>query len=714
MRILPFLLFLLSFPLAAQTVKQTGYVRTVGRPDNRQGTRLSGALIRVSGQHNTVQSGRQGTFTLLFTKQNEFRFSSIRLTGYDLQEREVLGRRYAVSATVPVEIVLVPQSLKHELEERVRKQVETNYRRKLRRLEAQKNELGKDYEKKIAQLEAEYDRRDQLVNDMVERYAATDYAQLSPFAAQLNAFIEAGELERADSLLATVDVARLETDHAALQQRGEKLRTALAKNERAEAAAAEQLMTIYKGKSDIFRAQFDNDSAAYYLEKVALLDTTNINNVLQTGVFLKSKLSQFDRAMVYYQMALRNSRATNFKPGIATSLNNMSVIYSERGKFDDAITYVQKALDIDIAYYGEQNPFVATDYNNLGLTYSSLAQYDKALEMIRKALTIRTGLYGEKHDDVAASYLSLGKCQQDLAHYDESIKSYTKALDILLALHGEKHEMVARTYNHLGVLYNKKEQYALSLEMHNKALAIYREVLGENHAETATAYGNLAGLYILLGRYEEGIEIYRKTLAIEERVYGPNNHHMAITLSNIAAAYTSMGKLDESINIYKKNLPIVKACYGENHPETARALLMLGTAYLAKQQYAECISLMQQARSILISSLGERHAEVASTLQMEGAAQMQLGHNELALEAFKKSVEISTAIYGELHSQVAIGHTTIATILMAGLHTQEALQHYQKALYIFQHIEGNHADIISTIEKAIKAIPMIEAKMGTK
>ena len=141
---------------------------------------------------------------------------------------------------------------------------------------------------------------------------------------------------------------------------------------------------------------------------------------------------------------------------------------------------------------------------------------------------------------------------------------------------------------------------------------------------------------------------------------------------------------------------------------------MLGTAYLTKQQYAECINMMQQARSIFISSLGERQAEVASTLQMEGTAQIQLGHNDLALEAFKKSVEISTAIYGELHSQVAIGHTTIATILIAGLHTQEALQHYQKALYIFQHIEGNHADIISTIEKAIKAIPMIEAKIATK
>lgn len=714
MRILPFLLFLLSFPLAAQTVKQTGYVRTVGRPDNRQGTRLSGALIRVSGQHNTVQSGRQGTFTLLFTKQNEFRFSSIRLTGYDLQEREVLGRRYAVSATVPVEIVLVPQSLKHELEERVRKQVETNYRRKLRRLEAQKNELGKDYERKIAQLEAEYDRRDQLVNDMVERYAATDYARLSPFAAQLNAFIEAGELERADSLLATVDVARLEADHAALHQRGEKLRTALAKNERAEAAATEQLMTIYKGKSDIFRAQFDNDSAAYYLEKVALLDTTNINNVLQAGVFLKSKLSQFDRAMVYYQMALRNSRATNNKPGIANSLNNISGIYSERGKFDDAITYLQKALDMHIVCYGEQHLSVATDYNNLGVIYSSLSQYNKALEMIRKALTIRIGLYGEKHDDVAACYLSLGSCQQDLSHYAEALNSYTKALNILQGLHGEKHEMVARAYSSLGVLYDNKGQYAQSLEMQNKALSIYREVLGESHVETANVYSKLGALYISFGRYEKSIENYRKTLAIEERVYGPNNHHVAATLSKLANIYTLMGKADESINICKKVLPILKACYGENHPETASILLLLGNTYLTKQQYAECINMMQQARSIFISSLGERQEGVASTLLMEGTAQMQLGHNDLALEAIKKSVDISTAIHGELHKQVAIGHTTIAAIQLSDQHAQEALKHYKKALYIFQHIEGNNADIISFIEKSINDISLIEAEKATE
>lgn len=714
MRILPFFLFLLSFPLAAQTVKQTGYVRTVGRPDNRQGTRLSGALIRVSGQHNTVQSGRQGTFTLLFTKQNEFRFSSIRLTGYDLQEREVLGRRYAVSATVPVEIVLVPQSLKHELEERVRKQVETNYRRKLRRLEAQKNELGKDYEKKIAQLEAEYDRRDQLVNDMVERYAATDYAQLSPFAAQLNAFIEAGELERADSLLATVDVARLEADHAALQQRGEKLRTALTKNERAEAAATEQLMAIYKGKSDIFRAQFDNDSAAYYLEKVALLDTTNINNVLQTGVFLRSKLSQFDRAMAYYQMALRNSRATNNMPGIANSLNNISGIYSEHGKFDDAITYLQKALDIHIVCYGEQHFSVATDYNNLGVIYSSLSQYNKALEMIRKALTIRISLYGEKHDDVAACYLSLGSCQQNLSHYAEALNSYTKALNILQGLHGEKHEMVARAYSSLGVLYDNKGQYAQSLEMQNKALSIYREVLGENHVETANVYSKLGALYISFGRYEKSIENYRKTLAIEERVYGPNNHHVAATLSKLANIYTLMGKADESINICKKVLPILKACYGENHPETASILLLLGNTYLTKQQYAECINMMQQARSIFISSLGERQEGVASTLLMEGTAQMQLGHNDLALEAIKKSVDISTAIHGELHKLVATGHTTIAAIQLSDQHVQEALKHYKKALYIFQHIEGNHADIISFIEKSINDISLIEAEKATE
>ena len=51
--------------LSAQTVTQSGYVRTVGRPGNLKGTRLKGAVLRVSGLQNAVQSAADGTFRII-------------------------------------------------------------------------------------------------------------------------------------------------------------------------------------------------------------------------------------------------------------------------------------------------------------------------------------------------------------------------------------------------------------------------------------------------------------------------------------------------------------------------------------------------------------------------------------------------------------------------------------------------------------------------
>lgn len=135
-------LLLFSFLTAgAQTIHQKGFVRSVGRPDNKQGVRLSGALLKVMGSHNAVQSGKQGTFELLFNGKREgkdaFSFSSISLNGYDLLDKKIKGP-YAISTTVPVELVLVPRSLKQEIEAKVRRQIEANYQKKLSRIQAEK------------------------------------------------------------------------------------------------------------------------------------------------------------------------------------------------------------------------------------------------------------------------------------------------------------------------------------------------------------------------------------------------------------------------------------------------------------------------------------------------------------------------------------------------------------------------------------------------
>ena len=71
------------------------------------------------------------------------------------------------------------------------------------------------------------------------------------------------------------------------------MRTAQAKSEQAKAAATGRLMAIYRGKADIHKAAFENDSAAYYLKKMVELDTTNVDNALETGNFLCKYLAKY-------------------------------------------------------------------------------------------------------------------------------------------------------------------------------------------------------------------------------------------------------------------------------------------------------------------------------------------------------------------------------------------------------------------------------------
>ena len=49
-----------------QAQKQEGYVKTLGRP-NQKGEPLSGVSVRVKGEHNPVLSKEDGTLTFLLT-----------------------------------------------------------------------------------------------------------------------------------------------------------------------------------------------------------------------------------------------------------------------------------------------------------------------------------------------------------------------------------------------------------------------------------------------------------------------------------------------------------------------------------------------------------------------------------------------------------------------------------------------------------------------
>ena len=87
---------------------QQGYVKTQGRP-NKPGVPLTGVTIRVRGTMNSVLSGADGRFSFLMPDKKDgdaLVLQQVRKQGYELCDRELIGRQLVFSTHVLIEIVI--------------------------------------------------------------------------------------------------------------------------------------------------------------------------------------------------------------------------------------------------------------------------------------------------------------------------------------------------------------------------------------------------------------------------------------------------------------------------------------------------------------------------------------------------------------------------------------------------------------------------------
>jgi len=205
------LLALVAVSAAGQV--QQGRVRTIGRP-GKPGVPLNGVTVRWRGVINKVLTHADGTFSVVMPGKNNgdpIALQSVFKSGYELQDKGIIGRQQVFSTTVPIVITMVSTAQLQADKERIEKNAYDvayrNYNKKVSQLEAQLNEkqitLDK-YRQELKALQEKFEAYQSLIGDMAERYARTDYDELDSIDYQINVCIENGELEKADSLIHTV------------------------------------------------------------------------------------------------------------------------------------------------------------------------------------------------------------------------------------------------------------------------------------------------------------------------------------------------------------------------------------------------------------------------------------------------------------------------------------------------------------------------------
>ena len=610
----------LSFVALAQT--QQGYVKTKGRMVNGKlvpGQGLKGTVISVQGRSAVLVNQANGSFSFPVTS-DQFRLDSVKKKGYQLVDMEACPRTYKYSSN-PLYIVMEPpeQQLQDQLtaERKIRRNVQKQLQEKeeeIEDLKANQQITDDEYRQALQKLYQEQENNEQLIKDMAKRYSELDYDQLDEFYRQVSYCIENGELVKADSLLKTRgDITAQVAD---IKQRGQALQDERSQLEKAEAvqqADIEEAARRCYSYFETFKAQHLNDTAAYFIELRASLDTTNVDWQLDAGSFILDYIADYDKALGYFYLGLRHSQQQyGEKNGkTATFYNNIGVVYCWMGDYGKAMEYQNKALAIWESLFGMNSSDVATAYNNIGNLHIRQSNFEMASECLNKALNIRETIFEESHPDLAISYQNIGYLHDVLGDYNKALEFYGKALLINETAYGKEYPGLSNNYNNIGVaLYLQKGVCDTVLECLNKALSIQAASYGENHPDVATSYNNLGYMYAKKGDYKTALEYFNKSLDIRKQMFGENHTVVAGCYNNIGMVYSYQGDQDKAIEYYNKDLSICKAAFGENHSEVAVSYNSIGLAYYRKGDYPKALEFYNKALSIRVSAFGENHPDL--------------------------------------------------------------------------------------------------------
>jgi tetratricopeptide (TPR) repeat protein len=282
-------------------------------------------------------------------------------------------------------------------------------------------------------------------------------------------------------------------------------------------------------------------------------------------------------------------------PDVATSLNNLAMVFSELGRYVEAEPLYKRSVAIYEQALGPDHINVANSVNNLALLYQAQGRYTDAEPLYQRSLAIREKALGPDHPDVAASLNNLAELYSAQERNADARPLYQRSLAILEKALRPDHPAVATSLNNLAGLYFRQGRYADAEPLYERSLAIVETALGPDHPSVATSLNNLAELRRAQGRFADAEPLYRHSLAILGKALGPDHPNVATSLNNLALLYSNLGRYVDAEPLFKRSSAIVESALGPDHPDVAASLNALATLYNSQNRYADALPLVRTA-----------------------------------------------------------------------------------------------------------------------
>jgi tetratricopeptide (TPR) repeat protein len=395
-------------------------------------------------------------------------------------------------------------------------------------------------------------------------------------------------------------------------------------------------------------------------DRVAYQSARTMNQQGET-LYAQGKYAQ---AQTLFEQALETRRRllTDDQPDTASSYNNLALNLNAQGRYAAAQPLYEKAQEINHRLLGDDHPHTAASYENLAGNLMRLGKFSAAQPLLEKALEINRRLLGDDHPQTASSYNDLAYNRKTQGRYAQAQTLYEKALEFCRRRLGDDDFRTATTYNNLAMTLREQGRYAQAQPLFEKALEIRCLLLTDDHPHTAQSYENLAGNLYMQGKYAEAQPLGEKALGIRRRLHGDDHPEpdTATSYNNLALNLRAQGRYEQAQPLFEKALEIYRRLLSDDHPNTANSYKCLASNLDAQGRYEQAQPLLEKALEIYRRLLSDDHPHTASSYSVLAMNLHAQGRYEQAQPLLEKALEIHRQLHGEDHRDTANSYSLLA------------------------------------------------------
>lgn len=393
------------------------------------------------------------------------------------------------------------------------------------------------------------------------------------------------------------------------------------------------------------------------------------------------QLNKFDEAEALTSRSLALYRRAHGSEHIkvANALNSLAGILQRKGKFKQSEETFKEAIAIAEKLESGSSA-VAAYRNNLANLLSQLGRDAESAPLYRATLALREKVLGPDHPQVAESSANLGMLLQRLGKLEEAEKLIARAIEITRKQPKVNRHHLALFIHALAEVQVDQGRYHPAKLHFDKALQIVEKDLPAAHQDRSMILGSLAHLHEKLWEYEEAERCYLKALAVDEKVFGKEHFYYAATLHSLGVLCYHMGRIDDADARWKQALAILEKRVPAEHPERIALIADFGNICLARKQIEKARGHFQRALALKEKVFGPEHLEVAASLRSLAALTRLSKGNEEAEALLRRSLAIREKALGERHPEVADSLKELAALLMRMGQAEEAFELLSKAV----------------------------------